>query len=196
MRVAGDGPDELAGAVEREVVALGRPAALERVPAEILRRLVGLQQHAVDLLDIVLADVADPDLAERRIEREAPRVAQAGQCHAPVGTRRLDVDREQLAELRARVLGVLARVERAAAVAEAEVEARVRAENELAAIVVLLGLVDAQQLADELAVRNSPTRVSPRLSLQCSEQAPVGGEIGVERDAEEALLGADEDPVS
>jgi hypothetical protein len=72
--VGGDGPDQLARAVE--VVTGDAVGALEGAPAEVLRRLVVLEQHAVDLLDVVLADVADPQLAQRGVEREAPRVAQ------------------------------------------------------------------------------------------------------------------------
>ena len=90
---------------------------------------------------------------------------------------------------------MLARVERAAAVAEAEIEARVRAENQLAAVVVLLGLVDAQQLADELAVAELADARVAALVAPVHEQTLVGGEIRVERHAEEALLGADEDTV-
>ena len=66
---------------------LMRVGALEGAPAEVLRRLVGLEQHAVDLLDLVLADVADPQLAERRVEREAPGVAQPGQHDVPARLR-------------------------------------------------------------------------------------------------------------
>jgi hypothetical protein len=39
-----------------------RPRAVERAPAEVLGRLVELEQHAVDLLDLVLTHVPDPDL--------------------------------------------------------------------------------------------------------------------------------------
>ena len=146
----GDGPDELAGAVEQSW-PLDPLGALERAPAEVLGRLVGLEQHAVDLLDVVLADVADPDLAERGVEREAPRVAQAGQHD--VASRGRGASTSAASSLPSRSRGSCARaarVERAAAVAEAEVEPPVGAERELAAVVVLLGLVDVQQLAQRL----------------------------------------------
>ena len=97
VRVLGDGPDELAGLVE--LVALDAVGALEGAPAEVLRRLVGLEQHAVDLLHLVLADVADPQLAERGVEGEAPGVAQAGQDDVPARLRLPDVGGEDLAEL-------------------------------------------------------------------------------------------------
>ena len=79
-------------------------------PAEVLRRLVELERDAVDLLDLVLADVADPHLAERGVEPEAPRVAQPGQHDvASAASRRVDVGGQQLAEQVARVLrGALA----------------------------------------------------------------------------------------
>src|SRR5688500_10320395 len=79
-----------------ELVALDALRALEGAPAEVLRRLVGLEQHAVDLLEVVLADVADPQLAERGVEREAPRVAQAGQDDVPARLRLADVGGEDL----------------------------------------------------------------------------------------------------
>src|SRR5215213_15193 len=79
--VDGHRPDQLAAA--EVVVAVADPLrSLDRAPAEVLGRLVGLEQHAVDLLDLVLADVADPDLTEREVEAEAPRVAQAEQLDA------------------------------------------------------------------------------------------------------------------
>ena len=60
---------------------------------------------------------------------------------------------------------------------------------------VLLGLVDAQQLADELAVAELADARVAALVAPVQEQATVGREVGVERDAEQALLGADEDSV-
>ena len=117
-RTGRDRPDELAAAIE--LVAVDPVGALERAPAEVLRRLVELEQHAVDLLDLVLADVADPDLAERGVEPEAPRVAQAGEHDVP--PRQLRASTSAAISLPSRLLRVLggpARVERAAAVAEA-----------------------------------------------------------------------------
>ena len=168
----GDRPDQLAGLVE--LVAVHALGALEGAPAEVLGRLVGLEQDAVDLLDAVLADVADPQLAERGVEGEPPRVAQAAEHDVPCGLRLAHVGGEDLAELLLRVLRGPARVEGAAAVAEPEVEPPVGAEQQLAAVVVLLGLVDEEQLAQRLGAivpprpaRNSATRVSPFGSDQC-----------------------------
>ena len=101
-----------------------------------------------------------------------------------------------------RVLGRRARVERAAAVAEPEVEAAVRPEGELAAVVVLLGLVDGAAAArtgrarsvPSPRARNSATRVSPRAVAPVQVEAAVRGEVGVEGDAEQALLGAGRGP--
>src|SRR3954462_321940 len=43
VRIGGDRPHELSRAVEGEVLALGPLSPLERVPAEVLRRLAGLE---------------------------------------------------------------------------------------------------------------------------------------------------------
>ena len=51
-------------------------AALERPPAEV-RAAPAAARHEVDLLVLVLADVADREVARAAVEREAPRVAQA-----------------------------------------------------------------------------------------------------------------------
>ena len=64
------------------------------------------------------------------------------------GVARVDIDGQQLAESLPRVLRALIGVEGAAAVPKTEVQATVRAEGELPAVVVLLGLIDEQQLAD------------------------------------------------
>ena len=172
MRVDGHRPDELARAARGSRSRAVRFDALERRPAEVLRRLVGLERHAVDLLDLVLAHVADPQLAERRGRTRSARGCagrRATTCQRGVAPR-VDVGGEELAEPRVEVLRVAVRVERAAAVAQAEIQPAVGAEGELAAVVVLLGLVDEQELAARAGSRRSPrseyssTRVSPRRS--------------------------------
>jgi hypothetical protein len=110
---------------------------------------------------VVLADVGDPDLAERGVEAEPPRVAQAGQDGLELGLAVVDVGGEDLAERVVEVLRAAAGVERAAAVAEAEVQAPIGAERELAPVVVLLRLVDEQQLP-------------PRLGLALAELGDAG----------------------
>src|SRR5215211_4166300 len=109
-------------------------AALEGAPAEVP---AAAGAHEVDLLDLVLADVADRQVAVAAVEREPPRVAQpvgvdlvarAGppdegvRARYAVGARsgRARVDPQDLAEQRAEVLRVAARavaVTAAAAVA-------------------------------------------------------------------------------
>ncbi len=91
---------------------------------------------------------------------------------------------------------MLGGVERAAAVAEPEIQPPIGPERQLATVVVLLGLVDVQQFADVLAVAElGDARVST-LVAPVQEQAAVGGEVGMERDPEQALLGADQHAVT
>ena len=140
---------------------------------------------------MVLADVADPDLAERGVEGEAPRVAQADQLDPPVDL--VDVGGEQLAELVAGILGAALGVEGAAAVAHADVQAPVGAEGQVAAVVVGLGLGHVQQLAGAAAVAElCHARISPPVG-PVQVEPPVGVEVGMEGEAEQALLGADRD---
>ena len=65
----------------------------------------------------------------------------------PARPRRVDAAWRDLPSREPRILGDAARVEGAAAVAEPEVEPAVGPEGELAAVVVLLGLVDVEQPA-------------------------------------------------
>src|SRR5690606_33165659 len=104
----------------------------------------------VDLLDRVLADVADVEVAGQAVEAEAPRVAQAERpdlvpdvrvVHERIGRRddragRVDVEAEDLAEQRVPTLGVARRIPGRPAVAETDVEVAVRSEGEAAAVVV------------------------------------------------------------
>ena len=108
-----------------------------------------------------------------------------------------------LPSLFAGVLGRAVGVEGAAAVAEPEVEAPVGAEQELAAVVVLLGLVDVEQLAQRLGVQRAVVaglelrhaRVALRVR-PVQVDAAVRREVGVEGDPEQALLGAEQEPVA
>jgi hypothetical protein len=133
MGVARHRPHQFAATPK--LVALHAACSLERAPAEVLGRLITLQGDAVDLLDGVLADVGDPDLGERRIEPEAPGVAQAGD-HRPPSRRAVDRRGDELAQPGARVLGGRARIEGSPAVAQTEVQPAVGTECELAAVVV------------------------------------------------------------
>ena len=90
---------------------------------------------------------------------------------------------EDLAEPLARVLRGAARVEGAAAVAEAEVEAPVGAEQQLAAVVVLLGLVDVEQLAQRLGVDRAVAagRGTPPRACRPSGRTSAGRRAGRSR---------------
>ena len=105
----------------------------------------------VDFLERVLADVADPEVAGRAVEAEAPRIAQtvrpdlaarAGALGERIrrrnGVRRavIDVDAQDLAEELIEVLGVVVRIAAGAAVAGADVEIAVGSELQLPAVVV------------------------------------------------------------
>ena len=79
--------------------------ALEHAPAEV-RALRPAAPREVDLLDRVLADVADRDVAGRAVEREAERVAQAVRRRPGGVPPRGRVDAQDLAEQRAPVLAV------------------------------------------------------------------------------------------
>src|SRR5690606_1341564 len=140
---------------------------LAAVPAVIAAAL-----DDVDLLERVLADVAEPELAGRRIEAPAPRVPQAPRedlraiVLREIGVRRAarlpgewivrrdpvrrgraaDVDPEHLAEQRAGPLRVAIRVAAGAAVTEADVEIAVRPEFEMTAVVVRERLRQAEHV--------------------------------------------------
>src|SRR4051812_26268608 len=119
--------------------------ALVLRPAEVLtaeRAAV----HEVDLLVLVLPDVADRDVTGRAVEREAPRVAQPNGQHRGSATR--GVEAEDLPKQSGRVLRVAERVAAATAVTGAHVQAPVRAELKLAAVVVRIrAVLDPHQLA-------------------------------------------------
>ena len=90
----------------------------------------------------------------------------------PARPRRVDVDRQHLAELRCRrSCAELPRVERAAAVAEPEVEPAVGAERELAAVVVLLRLLD---VSSSRTGRGAIVRRPPRAVLGDARVAARG----------------------
>ena len=120
-------------------------AALEGIPPEVDPARASAQTE-VDLLDVVLADVPDPDVAAGAVEREAPGVAQAvgvdlGRPAAAgegvvrrdavllARRARVDVDAQDLAEQGVAVLRVVVGVAGAAAVARADVEEPVRPER-------------------------------------------------------------------
>ena len=115
----------------------------------------------------------------------------------PAGAR---VDPQDLAEQRPEVLRVAARavlVAAAAAVAEADVEQVVGAEEQQAAVVVGLGLLLGEQLARRARVRPVLARAAvlddPRVALQVGVvdvEAPAGGVVGREGHRQQAALAA------
>src|SRR5262249_27931712 len=143
MAVHGDRHDELAGAVGLLVLEDGAPFV--DVPAVVLETGAHLRR-VVDLLPAASTHVADPQVTGRAVEREAPGVPQPVADDLGLRMRRVDVDPEQLAEQRVEVLRSVLRVSLGAAVAHADVESAVRAEGQLAAVVVRVRLGDEEEL--------------------------------------------------
>src|SRR5204863_5847463 len=114
-------------------------------PSRVTRRL------EVPPFPRVLPDISDQQIAGRAVEVEFPWVAQPvgpdlrqgarladeriAWRHGETGSR-VDVDAQQLAEANAEVLAVVVLVPAAAAVADADVQVAVRAEDDVAAVVI------------------------------------------------------------
>src|SRR5881394_2369282 len=130
-----DGPARIVGAA---IFVFVGGESLECVPAEVgaLRRGDG---GVVDLLEAVLADVADHEPRVSRVrhpvEGETEGIAQAGAVDRRLGVGLARVDPEQLAERAMGILRIVGRIAARAAVARAEIE-EVAEELELATIVV------------------------------------------------------------
>ena len=150
----------------RDVVVRAFAIAPAVVAAAAIRRLV------VDLLERVLADVADDQragaAARRIVEAVAPRIAQAERPdfrprrnrpaaderivgrHLIAGRMRVghvDVDAQHLAEQLLRILRAMFRIVAGAAVAEADVEIAVRSERQMPAVVIRERLRDRRSAA-------------------------------------------------
>ena len=138
---------------------------LADTPAEVLASL-----RPIDLLPTVLADVANPQIAVRTVEREPPRIAQppnedfrarasadAGQTRTPgigredvrwgnrIWRTGVDVDTDDRSEQVGALLRVVVRVSPATTVAEGRIQETVRSEFQVAAIVIDVVLIDGQQ---------------------------------------------------
>ena len=191
-------------------------AALERTPAEVGAAALAAA-HEVDLLDLVLADVADRQVARAAVEGEAPGVAQAVAVDLParaVATHERvvggdavrppagggGVDAQDLAEQAAEVLGVAARavlVAAAAAVAGADVEVLVGAEQQQPAVVVAL-VVGHPQHEPRRAGGGAGGGRAPvldhalvaRVVGEVDVEAPRARVVGREGQREQALLAA------
>ena len=163
-------------AVAEEVVALEDVPAEVRAPTDAVSPCPAAGE--VDLLELALSDVADPQIARGAIEREPPRISEpvrpdlvaTGAVDERVARRnrvRLAVrgrDRadpqdlpqqggDRLAVAPARV--AVAFVVGAPAVAEPDVERAVRAEGDLAAVVICLWLLTFK------ITRRPSTRAAP-----------------------------------
>src|SRR5438876_11842665 len=120
--------------------------------------------HEVDLLEEVLPDVGDVEVAGGAVEGVPPRVAQPlGEALGRGGQRR-DVDPQQLPQVGGVVLPVAHRIPAAAAVAHAAVEHAGGAGQVEAAVVVREGLVDGehQLLAQRIGLVRGGARVVAR----------------------------------
>ncbi len=158
----------------------------------------------IDLVEAALADVGDDEMAVAPIEGEAPGIAQPERPDE-VGARRraregiagrdgmvgrrlgmmVDVQPQHLPEQVVDVLSAALRVAPAAAVPQAEIEIAVRAERDVAAVVVGVGLRDDQQ--DGLALRIRAIGVE-RGTLEPREHARAVSRAGVAHE-EPAVLG-------
>src|SRR3989442_5449610 len=133
---------------QRAVVTAARRAGeatgpLTGAPAVVLATRAGGRLE-VDSLTVVLADVGDEEIPRQPVEAEPPGVAETVRpdlgprarrapegvrCRDRIGSGAVHVDAEDLAEELAEILGAVAGIARAAAVAHADIEEAVRAEG-------------------------------------------------------------------
>ena len=180
----------------------------------------------IHLLERSLADVADPQVAGRPIEREAPRVAEpvgpdlAARLLAPAGSPdegvvgrhgvrraggRPRIDPQELAEERVQALTVALRVAAGAPVARRDPEQAVGAHRERPAVVVGVGLLDPEE--DPLGRRISAVGGGigrrdlahdgvPVAIGVVDEEPAVGREGGREGEPQEPALAAGRDSIT
>ena len=162
-----------------------------------------------------LPDIADPQVAREPVEAEPPRIAQAirpdfGQ-RAVGGDERIarrdgvvrrkivHVDAQHFAEQRAEVLRIVRRVAARSAVARSDVEIAIRAELQLAAVVIIVGRMrDAQDGLHRVGVDSGSTGrgggepgddVAAAVGIrEIHVEKAVGVVAGMERHAQQALL--------
>ena len=195
--------------------------ALERRASRSSRPLPAPAAHEVDLLDLVLADVADREVAGAAVEREAPRVAQAvgvdlaaragaadervrARDACTAGRRRAAGRCAGSCRAACQALRVAARavlVAAAAAVAGADVEQVVGAEEQQAAVVVGLAGRPCARTSRAVAAsaRSALARavlddaLSPVAAGEVDVEAPRSRVVGREGDRQQALLAAGRD---
>jgi hypothetical protein len=188
--------------------------------------VIAARDDAVDFLPRGLPNVTDPEIARRAIEAEAPWVAKtervdlrariragAGRTarvrgervarRDRVGSACAHVDPQHLAEQPARVLRIVLRIAGRAAVAHADIKHPVRAELEVAAVVIAERLVDRQQYLLARGIERQSAVAAHVACDQClelrraarivEENATVRCEIRVERHAEQTALAAGDD---
>ena len=152
--------------------------ALHDVPPEVEAPDPGPRD--VDLLDRSLPDVADPEVAGRPVEADAPRIAQTGQPDLRAGFTVLscewvvdrevvgglgagvdvDIEAEHLGQERVEMPPGVERIASATAVSGRDVQEPVRPEREAAAVVVAEPIGHLQH--DHLAVGVGPVADRPR----------------------------------
>src|SRR5262249_28252602 len=126
-------------------------AAFRDWPSVILPAAGGCRLN-VDLLELILTDVGDVQIARLRIEGKTPGVTQPRCPHPRAGASdanngsvrrkgvgfatRPDIEAEQLAQKDAMALGILERIASSASVSGANIEVPIWAERELPAIVI------------------------------------------------------------
>ena len=164
---------------------VGTVRALVARPA-IVHALAGVgRPRPIDLLVRAAADIADQQVAAGTVEAEAPRVAQARR--PDLARARAEDEAMDLAERRARVgrrVGV-------GVVADARVERAVRAELELAAVVVRGGVRLVEQRAHERRPAVLPhLDIAVRLRGQEHVEQSARGVVRRERHREQAALAA------
>ena len=100
----------------------------------------------VDLLPGLLADICDVEVTVFAIEREAPGITEAVADDLPACAPFGRIDPEQLAQPLVEVLRTVPRIALGPAVAHADVEQPIRAELQLAAVVIRIGLTHEEEL--------------------------------------------------
>jgi hypothetical protein len=217
VRVLGHGRLQAPGVAGRRSVAR---VPFRHVPAEV--EPTGAGRSAIDLLELLLADVSDPQVPGDPVEGEAPRVAE------PVGPdlrsaaaipssarerivardvvagRARDVEPEDRCQERVGVLAVAVGVAARAAISKPDVEVAVRPEREMPAVVVRVRLVDREDHLGRPGIRPlrivaDPVARHDRVAANVrvvDVEAAVVGVVGFERESQEALLAAGHDPVA
>src|SRR6266566_15685 len=146
------------------------------VPAEIAA--LGDDVH---FFETVLTDIGGEECAAHSVKRKAPRIAQTVSPDLWQAVRRreriisgdrvlfpgsegaIHIDSKDLAKQRLQVLSIALRVSLVPTVAEADVEETIRPESELAAIVIVEGLVDDQEGAFAGSIRLVSIRSGDRV---------------------------------